>query len=173
MKKINLLPVIILLCAAALYGTSYSGPVKQTVYSADGKYFAVIDPESSMQKIFKASSPDKLYWYFTFSPELDTWMMSNNGEYVVCVRWRFVRAEDLGRPAIIVFSRKGAVTEYPYNTLVQARRTGLFETAPVGRFWRVWSETVKTVNNSVEITTHDRKRITVSGDDGKLSIIRE
>ncbi len=172
--NLRLIYFILFIClSAAAFATSYSGPVKQTVSSSDGKYCAVIDPAETVQKVYKSDSMKKVLWSFSFTPELDSWFVSNNGQYVVCVRWRFVRVEDLDKPAIVVFRKDGSRSDYSYNSLGGARKTGLFETAPRGNFWRVWYESINIENNRVEIFTHDEKRIVVSGEDGSLNIYRD
>ena len=115
----------------------------------------------------------KACWSFDFRPGMDKWMVSNNGKYVVCVRWRFVRSEDLDSPAVIVFGKNGGRKDYSYNSLARVRKTGFFETAPRGSFWRVWYESAQSENNMLVILASDGKRITVSGEDGSLNITRE
>ena len=169
----NLLIFIMLLSAVPLIATSFSGPVKQTVYSEDGKFCAVIDPDRKIQNVYKSSSMKNVYWLFEFTPELDLWFVSNNGSYVVCVRWRFVRADDLDKPAVIIFMQNGTRKDYSYNTLVKARKTGFFETAPRGSFWRVWYEDVRIEKNRVEIFASDKSRIVISGEDGAVNVYRD
>jgi len=163
----------LVLGASAAMATSYSGPVKQTVYSCNGGYYAVLDPAKEEQYVYKKDKNVKAVWSFSFRPEMDTWLVPDNGEFVACIRWRFVRLEDLDRPAIIIFRKDGTRAEYSYNSLGKARRTGLFETAPKGSFWRVWYEELKMENNRVEIFTHDERRITLSGDDGRVDVWRD
>ncbi|HPS58855.1 MAG TPA: hypothetical protein PK514_12185 [Spirochaetota bacterium] len=173
MKFRAILLISMLLSARLILATSYSGPIKQKVYSSNGKFFVVIDPQKSIQAIYRSSAPKKVYWSFSFAPEMDTWFIPDNGDYVACIRWRFVRAEDLDKPAVIIFERGGSRREHSYNSLVKARRTGLLETAPKGSFWRVWYESLAIKNNRAEISTHDEKRIVISGSDGKLEIFRD
>lgn len=170
-KKI-LFPILTIIAAVPLIATSYSGPVKQTVYSEDGKFCAVIDPARTIQKVYKSAFMNNVYWSFEFSPELDLWFVSNNGTYVVCVRWRFVRVEDLDKPAVIIFMQNGTRKDYSCNALVKARKTGFFETAPKGGFWRVWYEDVRIEKNRVEIYAGDGSRIIVSGEDGSVNVYR-
>lgn len=165
--------IILISSAVALMATSYSGPVKQKVFSGNGKFFAVIDPEVDVQKVYRDSDHAKVYWSFAFRPEADSWFVSDNGYYVVCIRWRFVRADDLDEPAVIIFSRKNGRTDYSYNSLVKARKTGFFETAPRGSFWRVWYESYKTDNNRIEIFSHDKTRVVIYGENGELKIYRD
>lgn len=172
MKRIIILPFLILTTGIIL-ATSYSGPVKQTVYSSNGKFFAVVDPGKSAQNIYSSASPRKVLWSFSFSPEMDSWFIPDNGEYAACIRWRFVRSEDLEKPAVIIFKKSGERIEYTFSSLVKARRPGLFETAPKGSSWRVWYESLTIKNNSAEIFTHRETRIVISGDDGKLDIYRD
>jgi hypothetical protein len=173
MKRIPILLVFTVFSAQLILATSYSGPVKQTVYSSNGKFFAVIDPAEHVQRVYRSSAPGKVYWSLSFSPEMDTWFVPDSGKYIACVRWRFVRAEDLGKPAVIIFNMDGSIKEHSYNSLVKARRTGFFETSPKGSFWRVWYESLSIKNNTLEIYTHSETRIVISGGDGKLVIHRD
>lgn len=173
MKQGSILLIFMLLSARLILATSYSGPAKQTVYSSNGKFFAVIDPQKSIQTIYRSSAPQKVYWSFSFSPEMDAWFVPDNGEYAVCIRWRFVRAEDLDKPAIIIFKKDGSRREHSCSSLVKARRPGLFEVVPKGGSWRIWYESFSTDNNRVEISTHSETRIVISGADGKLDIYRD
>jgi len=172
-REITAFFILFMFSAGVILATSYSAPVSRKVYSSDGKYYVVIDPGKDLQKVYNVSSPGKIYWSFNFSPEMDSWFLSNNGEYVVCVRWKFVRAEDLDKPAVIVFKKSGLRDEFTYNFLVKSRRTGFFETAPHGSFWRVWFESIKMEDNHIEISTHDERKVVISGDDGKLKIWRD
>lgn len=173
MRKTAILLVLMIFSACLILATSYSGPVKQTVHSCDGKYFAVIDPAHVVQNVYRSSGQPKIYWSFSFTPEMDKWFVPDNGEFVVCIRWRFVRTEDLEKPAVIIFYRDGSIKKHSYNSLVKARRTGLFETAPEGSFWRVWYESLSIKNNSIEISTHSETRIVITGEHGKLDIYRD
>lgn len=173
MKREIMLITLIFLSAGSILATSFSGPVKQAVYSSNGKFMAVIDPEKSVQNIYRTSEPGRLYWSFSFLPEMDSWFVADNGGHVVCIRWRFVRSEDLARPAIIIFKKDGNRSEYSYNSLVKARRPGILETAPRGGSWRIWYESLSTKNNRVEITTHQETRIVIYGDSCKLDIYRD
>lgn len=172
MYKSNIV-ICILFAAVALYATSYSGPVKMKVSSADGSHYAVIDPDKTVQHVYRKEAGSKPLWSFSFAPEMDSWFVADNGRYVACVRWRFVRKEDLGKAAVIVFSSDGKRSEYSYSRISNPRKAGIFETAPKGSFWRVWYESLKTENNRVEIFTHDERRIVIKGDDGGVNVYRD
>lgn len=117
--------------------TSYAEPRPRDVLSFSGEYRLHFDPQTQRHDVY-AQGEAWPKWSFTRPVGRDDYFVSNDGQFVAWVAWRFCRVEDLADPAVIVYSPTGVVVSHTYRDLCRPRRLFPWEIGPIGSFWRLW-----------------------------------
>lgn len=115
----------------------FAAPQDRTVVSPNGEYSLEIEAKSGRHVIRKGQ---KVLWSFKRKVWHDEYFLSDDGQCVLWVAWRFVKVEDTKKEgAIIVYSAKGA-TRQTYTEVSSPRRYREREIGPHGKFWRIWRD---------------------------------
>lgn len=151
-----------------LFATSYAHPQKQTIHSANKEYFVIIDPNTKIHNVYHSKNPKTVLWRFVDGVGHETYALSNSGDIVVRILWKFVSIKNIENGCIIIYKKgvnevkkKDSKTKlsnvfdpyiiYPYKDVTILRKYKKDEVGPIGDFWRIWYESIKIKKNRIII----------------------
>jgi len=144
---------------SSAFATKFAEPVATHIFSSNKKFFIDFKPEANVQKVVKVyPHQTKNIWSFSYPVAVDDVLfLSNNGKRVYVVRSKYVKIEDLNKPAVFIFNSKGLKKTYSYREISIPRKYYPNEMGPIGDFWRIWREQGTLQQGSLVIHTEKNK----------------
>ncbi len=126
------------------FATKFAEPAAAHIFSSNKKFYIDFKPEAHVQKVVKVNPHQiKNIWSFSYPVAMDDVLfLSNNGKRVYVVRSKYVKTDDLNKPAIFIFNSNGLQKTYSYREISIPRKYHPNEMGPIGDFWRIWRGSV-------------------------------
>jgi len=145
------------------FATKFAEPKEAQIFSSNKKYYIDFKPEAHVLKVVKVyKHPTKDIWSFSYPVGMDDLLfLSNNGKRAYVVRAKYVKTEELNKPAVFIFDSKGLQKTYSYREISIPRKYHNNEMGPIVDFWRIWRGNVSTDKGYLVIPTEGKgvKRI--------------
>ena len=170
MKKYLIIIIILMYPYLQLNATSYARPEKKRIFSENKKYYVLINPETNIHEVYNSENTKKILWSFEKEAWRSTWVISNDGEKVVWISWKYVRIDDIDKPCIMIYNSKGIEETFSYNKISSPRKYKIREVGPIGSFWRVWYESISEKSDGLVINVSGRESVFVSKINGSVKI---
>lgn len=149
------------LLQASVWATKVAAPADQTIPAAGGKFELNLRAGTGVHEVRASGAEGKPLWTFSRALWHDDYFLSADGAYVVTIAWKFVKAEEIDQPAVIVYGAKGIVTQMSYRQLTNPRVYRPQEAGPIGDFWRVWREDAVTDKELIRYALPEHKTLTI------------
>lgn len=161
---------LLLACADA---SAYSPPwpKRHDVYSPNMAFVIDIDPVSEMNTVYAVDDRSHPIWSFPGSLYLCKVFLSNDGEVVAILGWKYVREQDIPNAGAIEFRNKdGVFKSYTLRELCpNPKRTQEVGPGPIGDFWRTWYSPVDSNGERFVMSTTDRYEYEFRFSDGQMT----
>ncbi len=157
----RLITLLIFGCALTSQATSYAPPEEQTVFSPNGKFYVVIDPQTRVHQVYSVAKEVPL-WEFKRDVWHEDYFVSNDGQIVYYVAWPYVAVSELSNPAIITYLADGHKTSLTYEQICTPRKYRKDEIGPIGDSWRIWREAIKEDQGNLVINVSGAKPVILS-----------
>jgi hypothetical protein len=151
-----LLALLGLISLASLGGaTSYASPQRREVYSGNGQFLLVVDPETASLTMFAAADPGKALWSFKAEIWHQPFLPSNDGQTVTEVAWRHVGEAALSRTNCVIFhAADGSRQGIPFARVCpDPPKTQDVGVGPIGNEWRTWYQDADVSGDVLSIHT--------------------
>jgi hypothetical protein len=118
--------------------TKIGQPEDRVVRSPNSEYVLHIETKSGRHEIRKGT---KVLWSFARKVWHDNYYLSNDGQSVLWVAWKHVKADDVEKnEALSIYSSEGVVSSKTFLEVSKPRHRREKERGPIGDFWRIWRD---------------------------------
>jgi len=147
--------VILLGFVDSVMATKFGPPKDREIKSPNGQFLLHISAQSCRHEVREGT---KVLWSFDKDVWHNDYFVSNDGEFVLWVSWRFVKADDVKMTALTVYSKSGAALEKTFAELGTPRAYRKDEIGPIGDFWRIWRGDVSRKAEVISIEVEGREK---------------
>jgi hypothetical protein len=160
---------LLLLSAGPVFGYKPAPPVRHDVFSPNGAFVLDVDPEGKRLTVYAAADRATPLWSFDREVWQESHFLSDDGQVVGLVTWRFVQVDELADGVCVEFwNRTGRFRQYTFAELCPHAGNIGFEAGPVGDFWRKWYSAVDADGTTLWVRTTDEFEFTFALDDGRM-----
>ena len=162
-----------LLLASESFAFSPARPKKHDLFSENGKYVVDVDPEAKLFTVFAANNRGRPLWSFSRPVQFGSHFLSNDGNSIAIVHWRFVGVDFLDEGVCVEFwNETGKFVEYRFNKICPYPRQFWINVwlvdGPVGEDWRTWYTELELNGDTLRVRTTDEFEYSFSMLDGRI-----
>ena len=149
------------------FATSYAKPEPKKIYSENKTAYIYTYADNKGLAVYESNNPVVPYYFIEVPIWHHNYFVSDNGEIVIIVHWRYCSIDFSEEPAIQIYKMGKLEKEFSYKEFNSFKKPT--PPAPIGESIREWYESVEQKNGKVIITLLNKKTVTLSLNDGKKS----
>ncbi len=154
MKTIIQTTALVLIFVSTAMATKFAPPQDRVVKSLNGQYRLDINAKTGGHEIREG---EKLLWSFKRDVRHHDYYLSNDGKFVLWVSWKFVKADDVKKEALAIYSSEGLIWKRSFAEASEPRRYQKREVGPIGDFWRIWRGEITRKGEVISIAVEGKK----------------
>jgi len=160
--------LLLLFSAGPALAYKPASPVRHEVFSPNGEFVLDVDPAAERLTAYATGDRQTALWSFNRHVWQEQHFLSDDGQTVGLVTWRFVQVDELVDGVCVEFwNRTGRFREYTFSELCP-NPSEFWEMCPVGDFWRKWYTDVDSDGTTLRVWTTDEFKFVFALDDGRI-----
>jgi hypothetical protein len=142
---------------------------RHDVTSPGGSFVLDVDPEAERLTVFAAGEGDQPLWWFDRNVWRETYFLSDRGDVVGLLTWRYVPSHVSSRGVCLEFwDQRGKFREYTYDELCPRPVRCFLKPWPNRGHWRQWYSAVEADGTVLRLRTTDGSEFEFSLEDGSI-----
>jgi hypothetical protein len=162
--------LLLLLSTGPALGYRPANPVRHDVFSPNGAFVLDVDPAAKRLTVYAVGDRQTPLWSFSQDVWQEQHFLSDDGQSVAVVSWRFVQVDELSDGVCVEFWNRGGVfRSYTFDELCPHPGNFYLESGPVGDFWRKWYSDVEATGTQLRVRTTDEFEYVFALENGQIT----